>query len=169
MKPCVRALAVLLLSTFLPADAQEKTGADEVIAQLNTLTKGHVYRGNRYADGVVYGHETIVKVEFEPSKGWLGLTVDDTQETAPVTVIVPLRETRVGAPNEGFISLSCSAPCIKTTRDKFAAAVQKLSAGRHAELRLAQHRNSIHFGCQAERCAAIRRAILRLVAASKQP
>ena len=109
------------------------TPADEIVAQLNTLTKGHVYRGNRYAEGVLYDRETIVKVELELSKGWLGITVDDTQASAPVTVIVPLRETRVGTASEGSISFSCSSPCIRTTSDRFASAVQKLSAGRAAD------------------------------------
>ncbi len=109
-----------------------------------------------------------MKVEFEPSQGWLGVTVDDTKETAPVTVIVPLRETSVGAPSEGAISFSCSSPCITTTGDRFASAVQKLSAGRSAALSWPQHRPSIQFGCQAERCVAIRRAILKLADMAKR-
>ena len=66
------------------------------------------------------------------------------------------------------ISLSCSAPCIKTTSDKFATAVQKLSAGSGAPLRLAQNRNSIHFGCPAERCLALRKAIVKLAELAKR-
>jgi hypothetical protein len=151
------------------AAADESTAADDVLGQITTLTKGHVYRGSRYADGVVYDKETIVRVQFDESKGWLGVTVDDADEGAPVTVIVPLRETRIGVPNDGFISLSCSSPCIKTTREGFASAVEKLSAGHESQLKSAQHRNSIHFGCQAERCMPIRKALLRLAAASKRP
>jgi hypothetical protein len=166
-----RVLACLLGSTclLLGTHAVESTAADDVVGEITTLTKGHVYRGSRYADGVVYDKETIVRVDFDPSKGWLGVTVDDAQEGAPVTVIVPLRETRIGTPNEGFISLSCSSPCIKTTRDGFASAVEKLSAGRDSQLKSAQHRNSIHIGCQAERCGPIRKALLRLAAAAKRP
>jgi hypothetical protein len=166
-----RVLACLLGSTCLLAGSGvgETTAADDVVGEITTLTKGHVYRGSRYAGGVVYDKETIVRVDFDQSKGWLGVTVDDAEEGAPVTVIVPLRETRIGAPNEGFISLSCSSPCIKTTRDGFASAVEKLSSGRDGQLKAAQHRNSIHFGCQAERCVPIRKALLRLAAAAKQP
>jgi hypothetical protein len=165
----VRVATVLLLVWIaLPEGAHAASAADDVVAQLNTLTKGHVYRGSRYAERVLYDKETIVKVEFDRSKGWLGVTVDDAQETTPVTVIVPLRETRVGSPNDGFISVSCTSPCITTTRDTFATAVQKLSSNRGAELRSGQHRNSIHFGCHAERCAAIRRALLQLVQIAKR-
>jgi hypothetical protein len=164
-----RCVTVLLLAWISSRpDAHAATSADDVVAELTTLTKGHVYRGSRYAERVVYDKETIVKVEFERSKGWLGVTVDDAEEKAPVTVIVPLRETRVGSPNEGSISLSCTSPCIKTTRDTFATAVQKLSTLRGAELKLVQHRNSIHFGCHAERCGAMRRALLKLVELSKR-
>ena len=90
MNSWLRASAVLVLWMSLLPEARAVTPADEIVAQLNTLTKGHVYRGNRYAEGVLYDRETIVKVELELSKGWLGITVDDTQASAPVTVIVPV-------------------------------------------------------------------------------
>jgi len=159
--------AILLLFGMCLLPESHAADADDVVSQLKTLTKGHVYRGSRYAEGVVYDKETIVQVEFEASKGWLGITVDDADETAPVTVILPLLEMRIGAPNDGFISLSCSSPCIKTTRDEFAMAVKKLSAGRGAELKSAQQRNSIHFGCRVEQCAPMRKALVKLVAASR--
>ncbi len=164
-----RALAWLLLSTSLPPETHAATPtAAELVAQLNTLTKGHVYRGSRYAEGILYDRETIRRVEFEPSRGWLGVTVDDKQESAPVAVIIPLRETSVGAPNESAFSFSCGSPCIKTTSDTFAEAVQKLSASSSAKLNFAQHRHSIQFGCQAERCVAISRAVLQLAAMAKR-
>jgi hypothetical protein len=89
---------MLVLWMSLLPEARAATPADEITAQLNTLTKGHVYRGNRYAEGVLYDRETIVKIAG-----------DDTQASAPVTVIVPLRETRAGTAGERSIASAARA------------------------------------------------------------
>jgi hypothetical protein len=82
-------------------------------------------------------------------------------------VIIPRREVRVGAPSATTLSVSCGSRCIRTTSEEFAKALQKLSASPGARLNLEQRRDSIHFGCPAERCVAIRRAILKLAATVK--
>jgi hypothetical protein len=140
----------------LDADA----AAEDLVAQLEQLTKGHEYEGNTYAEGILYKREVITDLAFEPSRGWLGVTVDDRSETAPVSVIIPLREVKV-APTLGYIVLSCDRACITSTGEQFAQALQKLSAGRVPAW--VEHHDSIRFGCRADRCAAIREAIDRLI------
>jgi hypothetical protein len=121
-----RALPCVLVSACLLPDAHAAapTTAADALAQLQTLTRQHVYRGSQYAEGIPYTRETIRRLDFEPSRGWLGITVDDTAETAPVAVIMPRREASMASTADTF-SFSCSTPCITTTRDSFAGGDQE--------------------------------------------
>jgi hypothetical protein len=108
--------------------------AAETVAQIALLTKGHVYRSNAYVEGIPYDGETILTVELEPSRGWLGIVVDDTWGP-PVAVVIPLREAEVDPPPDRLrggeaIIFSCEPACILTAHGSIAAVMEKLAAGR---------------------------------------
>ena len=138
--------------------------AAEIVAQIQALTKGHQYHGQTYSA------EFVRNVGFEPASGSLVFEIDDAEETAPVAVIIPLREAEVDPTLGKFrgdgspaIIFSCKPPCITTTYDGLAEAMQKLSAGSAADLNHAKRASLFALGCHADRCAAIQGAIADLV------
>jgi hypothetical protein len=164
-------MRTLLLLSFALLASPTSADAQDQLAQLRMLTKGHVYRGSTYADRILYKRETVRGVEFEQSKGWLGIRIDDVDETAPVTIIVPLREAAWPASPAAVIRFSCNASssCIVTTSESFAQAVQKLAAGQGGALKFSDRRSSFAFGCAADKCAAIKQAIDQLASLPAAP
>ncbi|MGD9537380.1 MAG: hypothetical protein AB7P52_05490 [Alphaproteobacteria bacterium] len=154
-----------------PAAAAGPSRAGEPAARLNALTEGYRYSGHEFET------ETVRRIAFEPSLGLLAIDVDDVDETAPLTALIPLRdivvvrETRYGvdATAHGVLSI-CKGDraCIVVTVDSIEEALQKRRAAPDAGPS-GRERKSFGFGCRPEHCDDIRAAVTELIALASAP
>lgn len=162
-----RRLAALLLVLFAAiagapaARAQAKADPEAIAARIGALTKGHVYDGSIHARS-----EVIRAVEPEGANlDLLVLRIDDAKETAPLTVVVPLREIAQIESSTGGIYLSCRGPvvsanCVIVTDRSFAVLLPDLMA-RTPLAAPHKRRGGFLIGCAPQNC----REVLRSVAA----
>ena len=145
------------------------SGATEIAAKIATLTAGYQYRGQ------IYGSEFVRAVEFEPRDGLLVIEIDDAEETAPLTLLIPVRVADVDPVLGQFrdsgkpaIVMSCRPACIRSTAASPAQVIQRLSAGSDADLKFFRPRDTYALGCRPDRCEKIQDAIHDLATIAAQ-
>jgi hypothetical protein len=180
IKDSIDALAAIAVQKmFAPEQAPEPASAPtapagsetDPVARLNALTKGYNYAGYEF------GTETVKGIAFEPSLGLLAIKVDDVDETAPITALIPLRHVvvvsdrfkRGEVTTDGVVTICADdRTCIGITIDSVEEALQKLRDSPDAELS-GKLRKSFGFGCKPEHCADVQRAIGELILLASAP
>lgn len=146
-----------------------RAAADEeaLAARIQSLAAGYKYRGQ------IYGAEVVNGVAFEPRQALLLIGIDDAEETAPRTLVIPLRSMAVDRALGAFrdtgkpaIVMSCQPGCIELVPDRLEEAMRRLSAGGGAA-GSSKLREQYALGCRPESCKSMQEALAELLALSE--
>ena len=158
-------LAGAALAIGAAGPARAAAADEEALAEaIQTLAAGYEYRGQ------IYDAEVVNGVAFEPRQGLLLISIDDAEETAPLTLMIPLRTVAIDPVLGRFrdtgkpaIVMSCRPACIESVPGRLEEAMRRLSAGSGAAGSL-KPREQYALGCRPELCESMQNVLDELVA-----